>query len=81
MVDADVLVQEVLQLFVLVVQLTRFVDKLLAGLKEVVVLGERFIEDFPDSEGSVWEDLSHLLPILLSFSCDKVLLFALGKLL
>lgn len=54
MIDTDVLVQQVLQLFVLIVQLASFVDQLLSGLEEVVVLGERFIEDFPDSEGSVW---------------------------
>ena len=40
MIDADVLVQQVLQLLVLVVQLAGFIDQFLARLKQVVILGE-----------------------------------------
>ena len=70
MIDADVLVEEGLELFVLVVQLSCFVYQLLPGLQQVVVFGERFIQHLPNSKSSFWEHLSHLLPIFFSLPCN-----------
>ena len=37
MVDSDVLIQEIFQLFVLVMELSGFIYQLLAGLEEIVI--------------------------------------------
>ncbi len=81
MVYSNVLVQQVFQLLVLVVQLACLVYQLLTTLQQIVVLAQRFIEDLPNPECSVREDLSHLLPILLPFSGYQILLLSLRKLL
>ena len=81
MIDADILVQQVLQLLVLVVQLASLVYQLLPRLQKVMVFCETFIEDLPDAEGTLGEDLRHLLPIFFTLPCYEVLLLTFGQLL
>jgi hypothetical protein len=76
-VDPDVLVQQILQFLVLIVELSCFIDELLPGLEEVMVLREGLIQNLPYSKSSVGESLRHLFPILLALAGDQILLLAL----
>lgn len=46
-----------------------------------MIFCETFVEHLPDAEGTLGEDLRHLLPIFFTLPCDQVLFLTFGQLL
>lgn len=67
MIDLQVLVHQILKLFILIMQCSCLLYKFLSLKKQIVICGKRFIKHTPNSESSFRQYLSELLPIFLAF--------------
>ena len=52
MIDLEVLVQKILQFFILIMEFTSLINEFLAREQKIIVLGKRFIKYTPNSESS-----------------------------